>query len=1300
METVMRPSDESRVRRVLLVDDDLDDVALTIDALRRVPWFHADVTVRSRYEDALSALQRDRFDVVLLDQRLGARTGLELLHDAFGDTVTVPVVLLTGVVDHAIDDAATKAGVAYLLEKAELSPERLERSVRYAVERVRAEQELRGTRAFFRAAFDALADHAAILDETGKILAVNDAWQQFAAENRLGLANAAMGVNYVAVCEAATGAFSDGAHEVAAAIRAVVLGDREGYEQEYPCSAPGEERWFQLRVSRFDTGDGRRVLVTHANITARRESEARYRTLFEGNPHPMWVRDVENGRVLAVNDAALAHYGYSREEFLARSVEELRAPGAPGAALYDIADRVGKVTLTRHRTKNGTVLDVEVSVRRLNIDGRDAVSVLATDVTERLRAERRRTEALQTLQALVDASPVGIVMINADRRVTLWNAACAQLFGWSADEVLGRDLPMIPEDRRDEAAAIFARQQRFESVHEQELQRLRKDGSLVDVLFSATAMRGADGTFAGGIGMFMDLTARKRGEREMAAALDAADTERRRLNTVLEALPVGVWIAEPSGRLTHVNRAAGDIWGGVPPMAQSVEDYAQYSMRSADGATVRPLEETTLARALRTGESTGTQLVTIARFDGEQGHVLSSAAPIRDGSGRLIGAVLVQLDVSNRHAAERERERLVASLQFERNRLVSLFERAPSFMVLMRGPDHVVELANAAALEVLGPRPLIGLPLLAARPEFISQGRTELLDRVRATGEPLIVRELPISVQRGADGAMEERFVNMVCQPFHEADGSHAGVVAHGVDVTEQVRAAQQLKRSEERYRDLVELSPDGLFIQREGRIVFANPAAARLLAAQSPEELIGKRTIELVHPDYREFALSRVPMVEAGGDAPLAEQTWLRLDGTTTRVEVTSRHMKLQGRPAMQTVFRDVAARHQLEQQLRQAQKMDAIGQLAGGVAHDFNNLLTVISAHSEFLLQALPSADPRREDVQSIHRAGVRAAGLTRQLLAFSRKQLLRPTILNLNDLIAETTKMLGRLLGEEVEIVVQLAPGLGRIVGDPGQLEQVLVNLAVNARDAMPDGGVLTIATRNVEAAGSEARRNGGHLGPADLPDGDYVVLEVRDTGGGMDAATQARLFEPFFTTKDVGRGTGLGLATVYGIVKQSSGYIFVQSHVGIGTAFSIYLPQVTAQNETAEREAAASTAARGTETVLLVEDEVGVRRIAKRILERHGFVVLEASDGSEALAIAQAFEAPIHLVLSDAAMPGLTGAETVRRLREQRPNLKAVFMSGYTDDEVLRRGIISSAVPFIEKPFDAQELAQIVRQTLDR
>jgi nitrogen-specific signal transduction histidine kinase len=389
-----------------------------------------------------------------------------------------------------------------------------------------------------------------------------------------------------------------------------------------------------------------------------------------------------------------------------------------------------------------------------------------------------------------------------------------------------------------------------------------------------------------------------------------------------------------------------------------------------------------------------------------------------------------------------------------------------------------------------------------------------------------------------------------------------------------------------------------------------------------------------------------------------------------------------------------DVTERKQLEEQLRQAQKMEAIGSLAGGVAHDFNNLLTIINGYSDLMQEQLPVGSPLHESLHNIGQAGQRAASLTRQLLAFSRKQVLEPKVLNLNATVTDTANMLQRLIGEDIELTTRLDPALGRVRADPGQIEQILINLAVNARDAMPHGGHLTIETTNTELDMSYT-----HAYP-DLRTGPYVMLAVSDTGIGMDKATQSRIFEPFFTTKEVGKGTGLGLATVFGIVKQSQGHIAVYSEPDLGTIFRVYFPTVEQSSTASKTPPRLRAALHGTETILLVEDEPALRTLARHVLEMHGYTVLEAGRGDEALRLAEAYQGTIHLVVTDVVMPVMGGRQLVEQLAMLQPNVKVLYQSGYTNDAVVQRGILLGETAFLQKPFTPNGLVQTVREVLDR
>jgi PAS domain S-box-containing protein len=551
-------------------------------------------------------------------------------------------------------------------------------------------------------------------------------------------------------------------------------------------------------------------------------------------------------------------------------------------------------------------------------------------------------------------------------------------------------------------------------------------------------------------------------------------------------------------------------------------------------------------------------------------------------------------------------------------------------------------------------------------------------------------------VFRRKDGQVGTVDVHVVTR--FDAQGRPVGMVGVGRDVTERRRVERALSASEERYR-LVSRATNDLVYDWDMVAGTLSWNDALTTAFRHPAHTVREDLAwweEQVHPDDRARVLASLTgAMQAGGETWGGEYRFRRGTGDYAFVLDRGRFQRdASGRPVrMVGVMVDLTDRRQLEEQLRQAQKMEAVGQLAGGMAHDFNNIMTAVQLHAEFLLEALHPSDPRRRDAEEVARAVSRAAGLTRQLLAFSRKQLLSPRFLDLNETVRETVKMLRRLIGEHIAISTSLAPDLWRVHADAGQLEQVLLNLALNARDAMPQGGRLAIATENL-VIGDERSACMKALAP-----GDYVRLSVKDTGIGMDAATRARVFEPFFTTKRVGEGTGLGLAMVYGIVKQSGGSIWVESTPGEGATFHICLPR--AQDDVATRDTgpALVAAARGAETVLLVEDEEAVRGLARRVLQRQGYRVLEARNGREALAVADAHEGEIHLLLTDAVMPELGGLELVDVLRARRPGLRVLVVSGYTSDDAERRGGSAAGIAFLQKPFTMHQLASVVRAVID-
>ncbi len=509
-------------------------------------------------------------------------------------------------------------------------------------------------------------------------------------------------------------------------------------------------------------------------------------------------------------------------------------------------------------------------------------------------------------------------------------------------------------------------------------------------------------------------------------------------------------------------------------------------------------------------------------------------------------------------------------------------------------------------------------------------------------------------------------------------------------------RYARQLERkvrsTEGKYQQLMDQAQDAIFLVDAGGVVQEVNRRAEELLGQPAAEVVGRPYEQWVPAADLDRQRAQFQKLLADGFVRTDNANVRRADGRPVCVDYSASLVEVGGERVVLAILHDVTDRNRLEEQLRQSQKMEAVGQLAGGVAHDFNNLLTIISGYSDVLLGRLAPDDPARGMVQEIGKAGERAALLTRQLLLFSRKAVVERRVLDLNALVADTGTMLQRLIGEDMAIVTTLDPALCRVKGDAGQIEQILMNLAVNARDAMPQGGRLSIETHNVEVGEGDAVHPG-------VAPGRYVLLAVGDTGCGMSEATKAHIFEPFFTTKEQGKGTGLGLATVFGIVRQGGGHIAVSSEVGRGTTFRIYLQAVEVRVPSGEPAPVRGVVRHGDETILLVEDEAAVRGITRLALRAHGYTVLEAANGREALAVCERHAGPIHLVVTDVVMPEMGGREVAERLAALRPGMRVLFLSGYTDDAVVRHGISQASVAFLQKPFTPPALAAKAREVLD-
>ena len=1227
------------------------------------------------------------------------------------------------------------------------------------------------------------------------------------------------------------------------------------------------------------------------------ESEQRYRLLFESNPEPMWVFDAETLQFMAVNDAAVIQYGYSRDEFLGMTIKDIR----PEEDIPRLRSRMAHVrngysrsydsSGWRHRRKDGSIIDVEITWHTLEFLGRPAKLVLARDVTERRRAEVEIQFQQTRFHQLLENAPIGILQVDNEDRIVDANEAFKSMFQYSLDEIKGRKLneTIVPEDQLADANALSANTLAGERINVEAVRR-RKDGTSFPVeIFGIPII--VDKTAIGIFAIYVDLSEKKRALEELKAS-------EQRYRDLFTFAPIGIYQSNHDGSIITANKTMARILG-----YDSVDELMKVNLGRDvyfDSGERKRLIDAYDPQ----GYSTELEL-TWKQKDGTPVLVEMTAHSVRHHNGTTEHFEGYVRDITARKRMEDERQVISDIIQgviatSDLNELLALVHKSISkclyaencFVALY---DEDTQLMNFPfwvdkADPCPEPRPLgvgfSGYVLRTGKPMLVDP---ELTDKMYRRGE---VEKSGSSSKSwlGVPLRTPTRTIGVLVVQHYEEEGVYD---SHDVEfltsvgsqialAIERKRAEVAIQESEERYHRLVELSPDAIVIHQDGQFAFANTAAIKLAGGENPSDIIGKSIFDLVAPEYHEFIRDRVASIYRGESAPPAEIKASRLDGSVTACEISAVPFTYRERRAVLGVIRDISERkraelalqeanrraltdyerlveriaalgktlanerdlknvlralreftvvsvpcnglvislydrekrtrravycwvggseveprdvsdipvgdgmvgraiktatviidndyertmnnkpavtigkvdrehfpqsaltapmtvlgrtigcvevqsiepsaysqehatamrmaaslaasaienvtlaqreQEKEEQLRQAQKMEAVGRLAGGVAHDFNNLLTAINGYSDLTLRSPDLSGSLRPRIEEIKKSGERAASLTRQLLAFSRKQMLQPRVLDLNTIIVEIDKMLRRLIGEDMMLETRLDPQVGQVKADPGQMEQILMNLVVNARDALPLGGHVTISTRNQYMDRSYIK------GQEIIRRGHYVVLSVSDDGCGMDNETQEKIFEPFFTTKEVGKGTGLGLSTVYGIVKQSEGSILVYSEKDKGTTFNIYLPRVDEVKELEETGEQKKLVARGRETVLLVEDEQVVRNLSREVLEQYGYNVITAADGQEGLNMCRQFEGRIHLVITDVVMPRMGGRELAEQVALVRPDARILYMSGFTDDAIVRHGLLDEDFHFIQKPFSPELLASKARELLD-
>ena len=1030
----------------------------------------------------------------------------------------------------------------------------------------------------------------------------------------------------------------------------------------------GTIRWLNVRKQvSFSKGCLQRAVVVSVDVTDRRlaeealrSSEARYRLLFESNPHSMWVYDVDSLRILAVNDAAILAYGYPRNEFLNMTIRDFR----PQEDVPQLESFIARLTpgpahssMWRHRRKDGTVFNVDVSSHDLPGERVRSRLVLALDITERLQAEKARDELLARLQLQIDRMPLAYIQFDSDIRYSDWNPAAETIFGYSRDEIIGQPVHfMVHPDDHSQIDAIAYRLRAGDVAAQSINRNVTKDGRTIICEWHNTPLFASDGKFLGVLSMTMDITDRVRAEealreseRRLRLALESAGAIAFMWDVKSDAV-TRFFSTEPALPITAEHLGTlNDVRARIHPDDLSVFDSRLWAYMS---------EGTEYRNAYR-----------VVRPDGSAVSLEEYGYFDRAPDGSALCLTGISIDVTDRVAA-------TEAMQASETRYRQLVDLLPT-AIFVHADDSIVY-GNPAFMRMMGatrPEELLGRnafdithpsTLAAIRP------RHELITR---TSE--VVPGIEMQVVR-RDGKSVP--VYSVSAPI-SGYGQPATLVVLS-DLTERERATELLQSVLGSVDDTI------ITIDEFGIVRSVNPAAVEQFA-YTEDDLIGQNVNLLMPELYREEGdgnpANNVRTEIAKLIGVRREVEGRRRDGTLFPAELTVTEFRFDGERHFTCVLRDITERKQLEAQFLQAQKMDAVGQLAGGVAHDFNNLLTIINGYSELLLASdLPVGDRRREKVAIILEAGEQAARLTQQLLAFSRKAIIETKVLDLNEIVSESAKLIRRLIGEDIILAVISAATPVWVKADPSQLEQVIMNLVVNARDAMPTGGRVTIETTIVAPTKGDLTR--------------FARLSVSDTGHGMTDEVKGRIFEPFFTTKDVGKGTGLGLAVVHGVVTQCGGQITVESTLGIGTTFHLMLPLVPVPTSVVASETR-KLATSGTETVLLVEDEKAVRKIAHMSLKAQGYTVLEADGGAEAIHLAQTHPGEIHLLVSDVVMPEMGGRQLLDIVRKYRPGLRVLFMSGYTDDAVLLHGVVESTDAFIQKPFTPLGLARKVREVIN-
>ncbi len=1005
---------------------------------------------------------------------------------------------------------------------------------------------------------------------------------------------------------------------------------------------------------------------------ARLAFEQRYQDIFNLAPVGIYQSKID-GTLLTVNKALAEMLGYdSTDELLKINL----------ADVYFTADERGKLVNKYQNIRY--VIDLEIQWKKNDGSpiwiqltchitssaegGEEYFEGFVRDVTESRRAENVLRRQAEIFAQSFDA----VIVWEWNGPIIFWTTGAEQLYKINHKDAIGRVSHDLLETANLGGLSSLTESLRKNGHFEAELQHVTGDGKTIIVETRMKLIHDEAGDYV--IETNRDITERKQKDE----ALVASDEK---FHQLADNITDAFWIrSSDMSEVLYVSPAFEQIWG------RSVSEL--YSNPGGWIDFLHPDDRKWVGRAFDELKGKKTTLEVeyrILRAEGEIRWIRTRAFPVNDNSGRLIRYAGIVTDIT-------EQKRADEALRESESRLRAIVDTEPECVKLIAADGALLEMNPA------------GLRMIEA--DSFDQVKSQNINQLIVKEHRGAFRDLTRRVFQGESGALEfeidgllgtRRWMDTHATPLRNASGDITALLGISRDVTERKLADEALRESEEKYRTILESIEDGYFeVDLAGNFTFFNSSLSETIGYDR-HELRGMN-----NRNYTDEAQAKIvfqtfnDVFKTGRTVKGMDWEITRKDGTRRFVETSiARRDDANGKPiGFRGLVRDITERKDLEDRFRQSQKMEAIGVLAGGIAHDFNNLLTAINGYSDLVLKQLRPDDPIKGQITEIKNAGDRAASLTSQLLAFSRKQILKPRVHNLNSVITEIEKMLQRIIRENIELKTKLAPELGNIKADPGQIEQVIMNLAVNARDAMPQGGTLLIETENFYIDKDYVSEN------LAVRPGNFARIAVTDTGEGMDEDTQRRIFDPFFTTKEVGKGTGLGLSTVYGIVKQSGGDIMVYSEPGQGTTFKIYLPCVDEQIQRPKWAGDSEENLSGSETVLLVEDEDVVRNLVNEILSSSGYKVLPASTGEAAIELAQMYTESIDLLLTDVIMPKISGTELQKTISEIKPDIKVLFMSGYTDDAISQGGLLNAGAAFIEKPFTPEKLTRKIRELLSK